>query len=213
MTLLVTGGAGFIGSHLVDRLLAEGHRVVAVDNFELGRRENLAHLHGAPRFAFHELDVLNRSALDRLFAEAKFDAVFHLAANSDIARGSTDPERDLRLTFHTTFETLDAMRRHGVGRVVFASSSAIYGDRDECLVEEAGPLKPVSLYGAAKLAGEAYLSAYVHAFGLQGWVCRFPNVVGERTTHGVVHDFIHRLREDPAKLRILGDGRQEKPYL
>jgi len=212
-TILVTGGAGFIGSHLVDRLLAEGANVVAIDNFELGRPENVAHLAGNPGFRFEELDVLDRPGLDKLFQRHQFSAVFHMAANSDIGRGSADTERDLQLTFRSTFEVLDTMRRHQVRQIVFASSSAIYGEREEQLTEDAGPWQPVSLYGAGKLAAEAYVSAFVHSFDLQAWICRFPNVVGERATHGVVYDFMQRLRKDPTRLRILGNGEQEKPYL
>jgi UDP-glucose 4-epimerase len=136
-----------------------------------------------------------------------------MAANSDISRGCSETDRDLRLTFLTTFEVLDAMRRHKVPEIVFASSSAIYGERDEHLTEDTGPLQPVSLYGAGKLSAEAYIAAFVHSFGLQAWICRFPNVVGDRATHGVVYDFIERLRKDSTRLRILGNGEQEKPYL
>ena len=212
-TVLVTGGAGFIGSHLVDGLLTLGHKVVAVDNFELGRFENLSHLSSEPRFHFQKLDVLNREGLDESFEQFRFTTVFHMAANSDIARGGADTGRDVRLTFLTTFEVLDAMRRHDVRQIVFASSSAIYGDRADALTEDTGPLQPVSFYGAAKLAAEAYLSAFVHHFDFQAWICRFPNVAGERATHGVVYDFIQRLRKDSQRLQILGNGQQEKPYL
>jgi len=212
-SVLVTGGAGFIGSHLIDLLLKEGLEVVAVDNFELGRPENLSHLAGNQCFQFIEMDVLDRNKLSRLFSEQSFETVFHMAANSDIARGGTDTGRDLRLTFLTTFEVLDAMRAAGVRQIVFASSSAVYGELDEFLRENSGPLQPASLYGAGKLAAEAYVSAFAHNFGIQGTICRFPNVVGERSTHGVVFDFINRLAADPARLRILGNGRQEKPYL
>jgi UDP-glucose 4-epimerase len=211
--ILVTGGAGFIGSHIADRLLTDGYQVVAVDNFELGRIENIAHLAKEPRFEFRHLDVLEHSTLEELFKHCHFSAVFHMAANSDIARGGADTERDLRLTFLSTFKVLEAMRRHKVPQIVFASSSAVYGERQERLAEDAGPLQPVSLYGAAKLAAEAYVSAFAHNFGVQAWVCRFPNVVGERATHGVVYEFIERLRQEPSRLRILGNGEQEKPYL
>lgn len=212
-TILVTGAAGFIGSHLTDRLLQNGHRVVGVDNFELGRRENLAHLAANPGFEFHEMDVLDREKLRAVFKAQSFDAVFHMAANSDIARGSTDIGRDLRLTFLTTFAVLEAMREAGVRELVFASSSAVYGEREDAVSEDSGPLQPVSLYGAGKLAGEAFISAFAHSYGVCGRICRFPNVVGERATHGVVFDFINKLRDNPTRLKILGDGKQQKPYL
>jgi UDP-glucose 4-epimerase len=214
MRILVTGGAGFIGSHLCDALIARGDDVWCVDNLHLGREENIRHLAPRPGFHFRKLDVLDRKGLDALFAEVRFDAVFHLAANSDIQRGSEDHEVDLRLTFLTTFETLEAMRRHGVSRIFFASSSAVFGDADLAkLHENFGPLRPESFYGAAKLASEAYLSVFAGAFGFKVWVLRFPNVIGERCTHGVLHDFITRLRQDPSRLRVLGDGTQNKPYL
>src|SRR5262249_30179097 len=135
--ILVTGGAGFIGSHIADRLLTEGYQVVAVDNFELGRPENIVHLAKEPRFEFCHLDVLERPALEGLFNQHRFSAVFHMAANSDISRGGADTERDLRLTFLSTFEVLEGMRRHKVRQIVFASSSAVYGERKERLTEDA----------------------------------------------------------------------------
>jgi UDP-glucose 4-epimerase len=213
MRMLVTGGAGFIGSHLCDALVERGDEVWCADNLHLGRIENIGHLQGHTRFHFHQLDVLDRHALDRLFAEGRFDVVFHLAANSDIQRGVADAQIDLRLTFLSTFEVLQAMQRHGVKQVFFASTSAVFGDADELLHEQYGPLQPVSFYGAAKLAAEAYLSVHVRSFGFRAWVLRFPNVVGERSTHGAVHDFITRLRLDPSRLQVLGDGSQTKPYL
>ena len=213
MSILVTGGAGFIGSHLCDALVGRGEEVWCVDNLYLGRVENIAHLRDCRRFRFCQFDVLEREALDRLFAEARFDTVFHLAANSDIARGSEDHALDLRLTFSTTLAVLEAMQRHGCRRLFFASTSAVFGDTREALEETTGPLQPVSFYGAAKLAAEAFLSVFAQSFAYQCWVLRFPNVVGPRSTHGAVHDFIARLRTDPSCLRVLGDGAQTKPYL
>ena len=213
MRALVTGGAGFIGSHLCDALIERGDEVWCVDNLHLGREANIQHLLAYGRFHFRRLDVLDRGELDRLFARARFDAVFHLAANSNIARGNDDRSLDLRLTFLTTVEVLDAMLRHRVRQAFFASSSAVFGDAQAALHEDFGPLRPVSLYGAAKLAAEAYLSVFAQSLGLRAAVLRFPNVVGERCTHGAVHDFIHRLRRDPSHLQVLGDGSQTKPYL
>jgi UDP-glucose 4-epimerase len=211
--ILVTGGAGFIGSHLCDRLLERSASVWCVDNLHLGQRRNIAHLAGNNRFHFIELDVLDRPALGALFSDARFDAVFHLAANSDIAAGSADPELDLRLNHLTTTTVLETMRAHGVQRLFFASTSAIFGEASQILHEDFGPLQPISFYGASKLAAEAYVSAYSHLFGVAAVVLRFPNVVGERATHGVIYDFFRKLERNPLELEVLGDGSQTKPYL
>ncbi|MGO9114437.1 MAG: NAD-dependent epimerase/dehydratase family protein [Thermoguttaceae bacterium] len=213
MRVLVTGGAGFIGSHLCDALLARGDEAWCIDNLHLGREENFHHLRGNERFHFHKADILERDELDQVFAEARPEIVFHLAANSDISLGNKDRSLDLRLTFLTTVEVLEAMQRHGVKQIFFASTSAVFGDNRQLLREETGPLQPVSFYGASKLAAEAYLSVFAQSFGYRVWMLRFPNVVGERCTHGAVYDFIARLRKDPARLDVLGDGSQTKPYL
>lgn len=213
MKILVTGGAGFIGSHLIDSLCDEGHTVVCVDDLSLGRIENIAHHLGNTDFEFVKLNILDEPALDELFVKYRFDCVFHMAANSDIQEGATHLRVDLEKTFMTTFITLCCMQRHGVRDIVFASSSAVYGERSTPLREDSGPLQPISFYGAAKLAAEAYICAFCENFDMRAWIFRFPNVVGERATHGVVFDFIKRLRENPNELLILGDGSQEKPYL
>ncbi len=193
--------------------MQRGDEVWCVDNLHLGSIENIEHLQNHGRFHFHQLDVLDRQALRALFCEARFDMVYHLAANSDIQQGGADHEVDLRLTFLTTFEILEAMLQHDVRRIFFASTSAIFGDTAEVLHERFGPLQPVSFYGAAKAAAEAFLSVLVHSHGFQAWILRFPNVVGERSTHGAVHDFIRKLRKDPRCLHVLGDGTQTKPYI
>lgn len=213
MRVLVTGGAGFIGSHLCDALVARGDEVWCADNLYLGSEENVAQLKGERRFHFEKLDVLDRPGLDALFARGRFEAVFHLAANSDIAQGGRDHAVDLDLNFLTTVSILETMLAHGVKRLFFASTSAVFGEADGPLHEDYGPLRPVSFYGASKLAAEAYISVYVDNYGFAAQVLRFPNVVGERCTHGALHDFIGRLKADPSKLVVLGDGRQTKPYL
>jgi len=213
MRILVTGGAGFIGSHLCDTLIERGDEIWCVDNLHLGREENIQHLRDGDRFHFQKLDVLVGDELERLFAAGKFEAVFHLAANSDISRGNDDHSLDRRLTFQTTVEVLEAMARHGVKRLFFASTSAIFGDTRQLLSETSGPLQPVSFYGAAKLAAEAFVSVFAHSLGVQARILRFPNVVGERSTHGALYDFVTRLRQDPSRLRVLGNGAQTKPYL
>ncbi len=213
MRILVTGGAGFIGSHLCDRLLERGGEIWCVDNLRLGRRRNIAHLESSPNFHFVKLDVLDRPNFTALFADVGFDAVFHLAANSDIAAGTTNFQLDLELNQLTTVAVLEAMKTRGVKRLFFASTSAIFGETDALLHEDFAPLQPISFYGASKLAAEAYISVFAHTFGGRAVVLRFPNVVGERATHGVIFDFLHKLEVDRGRLEVLGDGKQSKPYL
>ena len=214
MTNYVTGAAGFIGSHLVDRLLALGHRVVGVDNFVLGKKANLAAALKNPNFVFEELDVNNfDAALAFAKRQGPIDTIWHMAANSDIQAGSREPDVDLRLTFLTTFNTVKLAETLKVPQIAFASSSAIYGDYPGVLNEDAGPLFPISTYGAMKLASEGVLSAALERFLKRLWIFRFPNVVGSRATHGAIYDFIQKLRRNPDELEVLGDGSQEKPYL
>jgi UDP-glucose 4-epimerase len=184
-----------------------------MDNLRLGRRRNIAHLETLAGFRFIERDVCDRGALADLFAAAGFDAVFHLAANSDIAAGGQDLRLDLELNQLSTIAVLEAMRAHGVKRLFFASSSAIFGETDALLREDFAPLAPISFYGASKLGAEAYVSAFVHMLGGCAVVLRFPNVVGERATHGVIYDFLRKLDADRGRLEVLGDGNQSKPYL
>jgi len=212
MKILVTGGAGFIGSHLVDRLLERNNRVVCVDNFILGRREHLKDAMENPNFSLHELDLLELDKLDELFNQENFDAVFHLAANSDIRAGTESTERDLKLTFMTSYHVLECMQRYDVKKILFASTGAIFGDREERLKEESVAL-PESLYGASKLASEAFIYAFSGLYDIQAWICRFPNVVGDRSTHGIIFDLLGKLDRDPANLEVLGDGKQSKPYM
>ena len=212
MKILVTGGAGFIGSHLVDRLLEKNNRVVCVDNFILGRREHLKDAMENPNFSLHELDLLELDKLDELFNQENFDAVFHLAANSDIRAGTESTERDLKLTFMTSYHVLECMQRYDVKKILFASTGAIFGDREESLKEESVAL-PESLYGASKLASEAFIHAFSGLYDLQAWICRFPNVVGDRSTHGIILDLLGKLDRDPANLEVLGHGKQSKPYM
>jgi UDP-glucose 4-epimerase len=213
MRVLVTGGAGFIGSHLCDRLIERGDEVWCVDNLRLGRRRNIAHLEPLKTFHFVELDLLDRTALTALFDDARCEAVFHLAANSDIAAGAANFRLDLELNQLTTVAVLEEMQAHNVKRLFFASTSAVFGETDAVLHEDYAPLQPISFYGASKLAAEAYISVFAHTFGGQAIILRFPNVVGERATHGVIYDFLRKLEADRSKLEVLGDGRQSKPYL
>jgi UDP-glucose 4-epimerase len=213
---LVTGAAGFIGSHLVDALLARGATVVGLDNLKLGRRANLAAALKNPRFAFHETDVNDLARVRELAGaaarSAPFDGVWHLAANSDIRAGVAEPDVDLRDTFLTTHSVLKLMRELRIPAIAFASTSAIYGVLPGLMREDAGPLFPISNYGAMKLASEAAISAALESFLKRAWIFRFPNVVGGRATHGAIFDFVHKLKKNPGELEVLGDGSQEKPY-
>jgi UDP-glucose 4-epimerase len=213
MKILVTGGAGFIGSHLADLLINDGHNLIILDNLSLGRENNIEHLYDNNKFEFIKGDILDIELLDRLFEANKFDIVFHMAANSDIAQSFANPNIDKDNTFMTTYALLTAMKKYNVKKIVFASTSAIYGDTPDLLHENYGPLKPVSHYGASKLASESFISSFVENYDMQAWIVRFPNVVGERATHGVIYDFIKKLRKDSSKLEVLGDGEQYKPYL
>ncbi len=213
MKILVTGGAGFIGSHICDALVGLGHKVVAIDNLSLGRERNLTQLADNPDFRFVKGDLLDAALLNNVVTDEVFDCVFHMAANSDIARSHASPSIDLENSFLTSFRVLDAMRAAEIKKIVFASTSAIYGEADGEIGENYGPLAPISHYGAAKLASEAFISSYGENYGIQSWVTRFPNVVGPRGTHGAVYDFVQKLRRTPGQLVVLGDGSQEKPYL
>lgn len=213
MKILVTGGAGFIGSHLCDVLIADGHNVTVVDNLVLGKVENLEHLINNPNFRLLKEDLNNGHAMNMIFMDGEFDMVYHLAANSDIQKGGKDPMVDYQLTFNTTFNVLQMMKKYEVKKFFFASTSAIYGETYDVLNEDYGPLKPVSNYGAGKLASEAFISAFASTYHIQTWITRFPNVVGERFTHGVIYDFIHKLQKNPNELEVLGNGEQCKPYV
>ena len=213
MNILITGGAGFIGSHLDDALITRGHQLTIVDNLVLGRKENIEHLIGNPNFRFIEADLLDMPKMREIFSDGKFDMVYHLAANSDIQKGGKDPMVDYNLTFNTTFNVLQLLKEFNIKKFFFASTSAIYGETYDVLNEDYGPLKPVSNYGAGKLASEAFISAFSSTYSIQTWITRFPNVVGERFTHGVIYDFIKKLRNNPEELEVLGNGEQCKPYV
>jgi UDP-glucose 4-epimerase len=213
MHILITGGAGFIGSHLCDELIDQRHCVTVVDNLVLGQERNIAHLFPHKNFKFFKGDILDDSFMKSVFTDKTVDAVCHLAANSDIQKGSKDPMVDCELTFMTTFNVLKHMRIYAVKRLIFASTSAIYGETSDLLTENYGPLLPASNYGAGKLASEAYISAFSANYGIQTWIIRFPNVVGERYTHGVIFDFINKLNLNCNELEVLGNGEQIKPYM
>jgi UDP-glucose 4-epimerase len=212
MRAFVTGGAGFIGSTLVDRLLADGHDVVAFDNFSTGQERFLQDASTQPRFRLVRGDTLDRQAIGQAMERA--DVVFHLAANADVRFGTEHPRKDLEQNTIATFNVLEAMRQNSVGRIAFASTGSIYGEATVIPTPEDAPF-PVqtSLYGASKLACEGLIQAYCEGFGIKAWIFRFVSILGERYTHGHVFDFYRSLRADPARLRVLGDGSQRKSYL
>jgi UDP-glucose 4-epimerase len=210
--VLVTGGAGFIGSHLVDRLLAEGHEVVACDNLSTGRKENLAQHMGKPNFTFIKLDLLNLDGLKQAMNGCR--AIYHIAAHADVRSGADNTRIDLENGTIATYNVLEAMRCGNIKEIVSASSASVYGETLPVpMSENHGPLLPISLYGAAKVAAEALISAYCHTFDMRGWMFRFANIIGARRRQGVVYDFVHRLKQNPVELEVLGDGSQCKPYL
>lgn len=210
-SILVTGGAGFIGSHLVERLLLD-NEVTVLDNFSSGRIEFLEPYRDIPDFHLLTGDLMNPKILDN--AVSGKDFIFHLAANPDVKLGSEDTHVHLEQNVLATYNLLEAMRKNDVRQMAFTSTSTVYGEASEVPTpEDYGPLLPISLYGASKLSCEALISSYCHTFQMQSWIYRFANIVGERGTHGVLVDFIRKLRENPGKLEILGSGKQRKSYL
>lgn len=200
--VLLTGGAGFIGSHLAEELLRLGNEVLVVDNFSSGRKEFTAHLESNERFSIKEADILSDDIEPLL---GKSDCVFHLAANPDVRLGVEDTRVHLDQNIIATYRVLEGMRRTGNGELLFTSTSTVYGEATEIPTSENyGPMIPISLYGASKLACEALISSYCYTFDIKACLYRFANVVGSRSTHGVIHDFIEKLRNDPARLEILG---------
>jgi UDP-glucose 4-epimerase len=208
----VTGGAGFIGSNLADRLLSRGVEVVILDDFSTGRREFLADAATAAGMTLVEGDLLDVATVED--AVDGCDWVFHLQANADLRRGLEHPRRDLEQNTIATSNVLEAMRARGVSQIAFSSTGSVYGEPEVFPTPEDAPFPlQTSLYAASKLAGEALIAAYAAGFGFTGVICRFVSVLGERYTHGHVFDFYRALKRDPTHLRVLGDGRQEKSYL
>jgi UDP-glucose 4-epimerase len=208
----VTGAAGFIGSNLVDRLLAAGWSVTGYDNFSTGRREFIAEASRHNKFKLVEGDVLDTASLTT--AMAGCDIVFHLAANADVRFGLQHPRKDLDQNTIATFSVLEAMRASGVKDIAFSSTGSIYGEAEVFPTPETAPFPiQTSLYGASKLAGEGLIMAYCEGYNFRSWIFRFVSILGERYTHGHVFDFYQQLLSDPARLKVLGDGTQRKSYL
>jgi UDP-glucose 4-epimerase len=211
-SFFVTGAAGFIGSNLVDRLLADGHRVVGYDNFSTGLSEFLEAVSGQADFRLVRGDTLDLPALTTAMKGCEF--VFHLAANADVRFGLEHPRKDLEQNTIATFTVLEAMRANGITGIAFSSTGSIYGEPEVFPTPEGAPFPTqTSLYGAAKLAGEGLIQAYCEGYQFEGYIFRFVSILGERYTHGHVFDFYKQLHEHPDHLRVLGDGTQRKSYL
>ena len=211
--VLVAGGAGFIGSHLCDALLARGDRVFCLDNLSRGTLSNLETALARPNFSFEQIDVADAQTLEAFMRNAKIDYVFHLAANSDIQASARNPQIEFSATLTTTWSILSAMRSVGVKQLFFASTSAVYGEQGEKESREEDAPAPISYYGAAKASSEATIRAFCHMNEIDACVFRFANVIGPRLTHGVIFDFVKKLTADPTTLKVLGDGSQTKPYI
>lgn len=210
--IIVTGGAGFIGSHTVDKLLSKGNEVTVIDNLSSGRMGFIEHHLKDPNFKFINLDLLHFEELKKAIRGA--DVIYHLAANPDVRLGAENTGIHLKQNIIATYNVLEAMRMNEQQNIVFTSTSTVYGEASVIPTpENYGPLIPISLYGASKLACEALITSYCHTFDMKSWIFRFANIVGERSTHGIIIDFINKLKNNPDSLEILGDGQQRKSYL
>jgi len=208
----VSGGAGFIGSNLVDRLLDVGHEVTVYDNLSTGLLQFLEYARDFDRFRLVEGDLLDEGSLSEAIAGHEF--VFHLAANADVRFGTEHPRRDLEQNTIVTNNVLEAMRKNGISKIAFASTGSVYGDATVIPTPENAPFPiQTSLYAASKLAGEGLIAAYCGGFGFQSWIFRFVSILGERYTHGHVFDFYRKLKQNPSRLKVLGNGKQRKSYL
>ena len=212
MKAFVSGGAGFIGSNLVDRLLDVGHEVTVYDNLSTGLLQFLEYARDFDRFRLVEGDLLDEGSLSEAIAGHEF--VFHLAANADVRFGTEHPRRDLEQNTIVTNNVLEAMRKNGINKIAFASTGSVYGDATVIPTPENAPFPiQTSLYAASKLAGEGLIAAYCGGFGFQSWIFRFVSILGERYTHGHVFDFYRKLKQNPSRLEVLGNGKQRKSYL
>lgn len=212
MRALVTGGAGFIGSHLVDELINSNYQVRIFDNLSSGSLSLINHHLDNESVEFVQGDLT--SIEDIIQATKDIDCVFHLAANPDIRLGTKITDTDLKQGTIATYNILESMRINGIKKIIFASSSVVYGENAPMPTpENHGPCLPISLYGASKLGSEGLITSWVGTFGLQAWIFRFANIIGERGTHGVIFDFIHKLKKDSSRLEVLGNGLQEKSYM
>ena len=212
MKAFVSGGAGFIGSNLVDRLLDLGHEVTVYDNLSTGLLQFLEYARDFDLFRLVKGDLLDEDSLAEAITGHEF--VFHLAANADVRFGTEHPRRDLEQNTIVTYNILEAMRNHGIRKIAFASTGSVYGEATVIPTPEVAPFPiQTSLYAASKLAGEGMIAAYCEGFGFQSWIFRFVSILGERYTHGHVFDFYRELKQNPSRLEVLGNGKQRKSYL
>ena len=212
MRAFITGGAGYIGSHLADRLLEGGNQVTVFDNFSTGQQRFLQQANTSEKFKLIKGDLLDKNELQKEMANHDF--IFHLAANADVRFGTEHPSKDLEQNTIVTHNVLEAMRIHGIKKILFSSTGSVYGEASVFPTPEESPF-PVqtSFYAASKLAGEGLITAYCEGFGFQSWIFRFVSILGERYTHGHVFDFYKKLKADPSRLKVLGNGKQRKSYL
>jgi UDP-glucose 4-epimerase len=211
--IFITGGAGFIGSHLSDILVEEGKEVIVYDNLSTGKKHFLKKSLESKSFTLIEADLLDIRALKKSLPKDT-DIVFHLAANADVSKGFSNPELDFNQTIVATFNLLGCMRMKNIKNLVYFSGSGVYGDVGTKFTKENyGPLLPVSMYGATKLSAEGLISAFSNLYGIRSWIFRPANIIGGRATHGVIFDFIKKLRKNPNNLEILGNGQQSKSYV
>ena len=212
MKAFITGGAGFIGSNLTDRLLHNGHEVRVYDNLSTGQLRFLDNAKNDERFSFVEGDLLDEDTLSKSMEGCQM--VFHFAANADVRFGTDHPRRDLEQNTIATFNVLEAMRHQSICKIAFASTGSVYGEAEVIPTPEDAPFPiQTSLYASSKLAGESLISSYCEGFDFQAWIFRFVSILGERYTHGHVFDFYKKLKRDPIRLEVLGNGKQRKSYL
>ncbi len=207
MTILVTGGAGFIGSYVVDKFIDKGEEVIVIDNLSSGVNYLNKNAH------FYKVDLTNKEKIKDVFKHYKFEEVWHIAANPDVRIGSKDPDKIYKNNILATYNLLEVMREEKVSRIIFTSTSTVYGEAKVIPTPEDYPTVPISIYGASKLACEALISSYCHTFDMNAWIYRFANVIGKRSNHGVIYDFIVKLKNNPNELEILGNGEQNKSYI
>lgn len=211
MKVLVTGGVGFIGSHLVERLIEKGQQVIVLDNMSSGSVKNLEKCKDNKMLEIRKIDLLKNDISSYLHDVEK---VWHLAANADVRLGEKDTITHLKQNVIVTYKILEAMRKSNVRKIIFTSSSTVYGEAHiRPTPESFGPLKPISLYGASKLAAESLISSYCYSFGMKAWIYRLANVIGSRSNRGVIYDLIEKLKKNPNRLEILGNGEQKKSYI